>query len=119
MDKYTKSSKPPFYATMHLIPVENGNFGHHSDALATLTSNAMLKTGFLGFSADINEESEPIRIVYFDTYSSLESWLQEARDLLPYSVQLNDVICGIGCLWKWLSINNKIERVEDQTLMSA
>lgn len=119
MDRLTETSKPPFYATMHLVPVQNCNIGQHSDALATLTSSAMLKTGFLGFSGDINEEMKSIRFVYFDTYSSLVTWLLEAQDLLPYSVQLNDIICDIGCLWKWLSTNKKIENIGNVTLMSA
>ena len=96
---------PPFYATMNLSAPENKNSGQHSDALASLTSSAFLKTGFLGIDEEKTSKSLPVKVVYFETYEQLMTWLDDAKDLIPYSVKVEDVVCKIGCLWQWLDLN--------------
>ena len=50
-------------------------------------------------------KSLPVKVVYFETYEQLMTWLDDAKDLIPYSVKVEDVVCKIGCLWQWLDLN--------------
>ncbi len=97
-----KSTRPPFYARMHLAASETMDAGQYSEAVATLTSGAMLKPGFLGFQTDLDDDGNSVRIAYFDDHDSLKSWLSDASPLFPFAVTLDDIICGTGCLWSWL-----------------
>ena len=95
-------TRPPFYALIQLTAGQGMDAGQYSEAVATLTSVAMLKSGFLGFETDRDASGNIIRITYFDTHGSLQTWLHDASELLPYAVKLEDVIEGTGCLWPWL-----------------
>ena len=94
--------KPPFYASLHLEPSKNLDRGQYSDAISTMISIAKLNPGFIGFSNNQGASSDSIIVIYFSTYEALKEWLNEARDLIPYTLKINDIIEGTGCLWKWL-----------------
>ncbi len=95
-------TRPPFYALMQLTAEQGMDAGQYSEAVATLTSVAMLKSGFLGFETDYDADGHPVRIVYFDTHGGLQIWLHDASELLPFAIKIKDVISGTGCLWSWL-----------------
>ena len=111
-------SKPPFFVSMFVTPGDHINAGQYSDAVATLASSASLNPGFLGYTEDRKDKNH-IRTIYFDNYKSLISWLDEANDLLPYGINLADIIQGRGCLWKWLPDPVDIEEVDEFIALSA
>ena len=117
--KQSPSSMPPFYATMSLTAPENKNPGQHSDALASLTSSAFLKNGFIGIDEAEISQDLPVKVVYFETYEQLSIWLEEAKDLIPYSVKVEDVVCKIGCLWHWLDLNSSTANNNNQIALRA
>ena len=75
-----------------------------------MPGNILLKSGFLGFETDHDADGNTIRIAYFDTHGSLQTWLYDASDLLPYAVKIDDVIGGTGCLWRWLGDEDEEEK---------
>ena len=101
-DLFNTPSRPPFYATITLTPSDTTDFGKQLDAVATLTSSALLKSGFLGFKKNKIEGREVSRIAYFDTYKSLQDWLSESNDLIPWGIKLDDIVKSKGCLWPWI-----------------
>jgi len=103
-------TRPPFYALIQTAAKPGMDAGQYSQAVATLTSVAMLKSGFLGFETDRDANGNQIRITYFDTHDSLQTWLHDASDLLPYVIKLEDVIIGSGCLWPWLGDETEEEK---------
>jgi len=110
-----EDGSPPFYARLYLVAHESMDAGQYSDALATLTSVAMLKPGFLGFNFDLDDNGNTLRIAYFDTHDALQTWLSESSVLFPYGVSLEDIVNGTGCLWPWLGD----EETEEKSYMSG
>ena len=94
--------KPPFYTALQLEPNKLLDRGQYSDALSTMTSIAKLNPGFIGFSNDDIDTNDTIIVIYFNRYESLKEWVEEARDLIPYSVKIDDIVEETGCLWQWL-----------------
>ena len=101
---------PPFYALIQLNAGEGMDAGQYSEAVAVMTSVAMLKPGFMGFGSDNDANQNPVRIAYFDSHDTLQTWLHESHDLLPYATKLDDVISGTGCLWHWLGNEQEEEK---------
>jgi hypothetical protein len=97
-----QSTSPPFYARLHLAAAEGMDAGQYSEAIATLTSVAMLNSGFIGFETDQDANGNSIRIAYFKDHNNLQNWLVDAAPLFPNAVCLDDIVCGTGCLWPWL-----------------
>ena len=104
------TTRPPFFARLHVTAAETMDAGQYSEALATLTSVAMLKPGFLGFETDQDADGNTVRIAYFEDHDNLKTWLSDASILLPYAVSLDDIICGTGCLWPWLGDEQEEEK---------
>jgi hypothetical protein len=96
------STRPPFYARIHLVSGDGMDAGQYSEAVATLTSVALLKSSFLGFETDQDADGNTIRIAYFETHDALQAWLYEAGELFPYAISVEDVVAGMGCLWQWI-----------------
>lgn len=96
------NARPPFYARLHLSAADHMDAGQYSEAMATLTSVAMLKSGFLGFETDKDASGNIIRIAYFEDHNSLQNWLEDSAPLFPNAISIDDIVCGTGCLWPWL-----------------
>jgi len=116
---FTAPHKPPFYAIITLTPLDTTDFGKQLDAIATLTSSALLKAGFLGFKKNNVEDREVSRIVYFNTYKSLQEWLSEANDLIPWGINLDDIIKKTGCLWPWIKETETFSQQDNLSLLYA
>jgi len=95
--------QPPFYALIHLDAKTGANAGQYAEAVAVLTSIAMLTPGFLRFDMDRDNEGNSIRIAYFRDLRRLQAWLHDASTLLPWTVKPEDVVSGVACLWPWLA----------------
>ena len=108
-----KQNKPPFYATIRLNSFEHENAGQYMDAIATLTSKALLTSGFVGFDSDVSDRTGNFKTVYFESFNTLQKWIKETKELLPYSININDMIDFKGCFWPWLRKGGNIKKRHD------
>jgi len=105
--------RPPFYAILFLEAGEGMDAGLYSEAVSTMASEAMMKPGFLGFSADEDADGRPVRVTYWETLADLKAWTTGVRDLLPYRIKTEDCLGPTtGCLWPWLdeTVTEDIDR---------
>ena len=101
MSTFVDFDKPPFFTTIYLTPRKGEDPGLYSDAVSTMISTAMLLAGFIGFTDDVAEADQPVKIIYWRTFHGMRTWRRTARDLLPYRIDIDNCVASEGCHWKW------------------
>lgn len=101
MKPFNNLKSPPFYAILFATAREGVDAGLYSEAIATLVSAATMRSGFLGFSSDVDANGNPVKISYWETHKALQDWLAATQDLLPFRIKLDDCLGPSGCLWPW------------------